>query len=297
VCLLAACGSRDDSPASTSASGVVAPASPAVSVSAAVDSTVEAAPAPTSNPFGLLVAPPSPSVGDRVFAPTAPMMRRKAIGASMAMRSTTVVATGADSVVVDGRGAPDYAVHPGYLIPIAPTRTASKPNQPVIVDWAGVLRSGVVRRQVKDRVVVRFTDGDFSERNVPREQLMPRVEGLRPGNYAILDEGDLRTHWLLVARLPEADFARWFVVGWAGETRIVEERLLAPMPPRFEPDVDDPVWAEEHGRMRPAVVKSADPPGRYLVQFARAGRPTASGWGHLMPRGPSSVAASASAKP
>ena len=225
------------------------------------------------------------------------MMRRMPLGASMAMRSTTVVAPAANAVVVDGRGAPDYEVHPGYLIPITPTRAASKPNQPVIVDWAGVLRSGVVRRHVKDRVVVRFTDGDFSERSVPREQLMPRLDGLHPGNYAILEEGELRTHWLLVARLPEADAARWFVVGWAGESRVVEERRLAPVPPRFEPEVDAPVWAEEHGRMRPAVVKSADPPGRYLVQFERAGRPTASGWGHLLPRTPSVAAPSASAKP
>src|SRR5690606_16301004 len=121
-------------------------------------------------------------------------------------------------------------------------------------------------------------------------RFVPQVDGLAPGNYAALREGDGFRHVLLVSRLGgEARAAaeppgRWFALGYGGAAMIVDEAALQPIPvsPR-NLKVGAQVWAESVGALRRATLQATDDVGFYTVKFERAGRPVRVGWGLIAP--------------
>jgi hypothetical protein len=109
-----------------------------------------------------------------------------------------------------------------------------------------------------------------------------QVEGLVPGSYAALRQGNEWLHVLLVSSSGEAGARRWFALGFGGAATIVDEADLKPIPLRHSPKVGSVVWAEWSGKMRRATVLSADEPGLFTIKYERAGRPAVVGWGLLM---------------
>jgi hypothetical protein len=279
TCLLVApsCSpERSDAPATAPTSSAVAPVPPPTSA-------VATSTAGLANPLGLPPKKPSIAVGARVFAPPQTMLRSIELGASLAMRATNVLGIDDRGILLEGRELSDYLAHPSYVL--APEYGARpKPDQPVLAEWAGSLRHGAARRIVRDRVIVRFTDGgDRSERSVPIEQVAMWREGFQPGSFAITQDAE-RAHVMLVSRLGEGeDVPEWLALGWAGSTRRLRQDSLVAVPTRFSPKVGAQVWAEHLGRMREGIVREVDEPGVYRVKFERAGGLVEVGWGQIMP--------------
>lgn len=224
--------------------------------------------------------------GARVFAVPEPMLRGAKLGSSMQLRAATVVGKDGDNnLMIDGRDGPDYPIHPSYVI-VLDSERRPRVNQPVVVEWAKSIRHGVVRRYVKDKIVVRFTDTqDKSDRQVLPTQLMSQKDGFRPGNYAALrgNDGELE-HVLLVSPLTgePKDATEWFAIGYLGSARIAKTEALVGVPVSLSPKAGATVLVEHLGRMRDAVVKEVDAPGLMTVRFERAGRSVQTGWGLVM---------------
>jgi hypothetical protein len=233
------------------------------------------------NPLELPARSLELAVGTRVFAPTATTLRGAKLGSTLALRATTIQGRSGDALILDGRDGPPYEVHAAYVIPIT---GAIRPRlqAPVIAEWAGSLRHGVVRRYVKDRIAVRFTDTvDRGERLVAPTQLVLQSDGFRAGNYAIARGADEWEHVLLISPV-EQEPRRWLCTGYGGAARLVAESELRAVPVVYSPKVGALVWVEHLGRMRPGVVKEIDPPGWTTVRFERVGRPVQVGWGSIM---------------
>ena len=242
------------------------------------------APAAEPNPLGLPARKLELETGTRVFAVPEPMLRGARLGSAFSLRASTIAGRDGDNLVIDGRDGPDYSIHPGYVVPLVPAKRP-RLNQPVIAEWAGGLRHGVVRRYVKDKIVVRFTDAqDRSDRSLGPLQMMPQVDGFRPGNYAARRVGSELQHVLLVSPLGnQKDATEWLALGYAGAARVVKTEELLGVPVSYEPKPGSIALVEHLGRMREGVVKEVDKPGLMTVRFERAGRPVETGWGLVMP--------------
>jgi hypothetical protein len=193
----------------------------------------------------------------------------------------TVVGFDGDDLIVEGRGGPSYKVHPGYAIAV-PDAPRLRLHEPVLTEWNGVMKHAVVMRYVKDRVAVRYTDMDprTPEALLKDVRFVPQVEGLAPGNYAALSDGDAWRHVLLVSKTEEGSRARWFALGYGGAAMLVDEAALRPIPIKpAKLKAGAPVSAESVGSLRPATVQSVDDIGFLTVKFERAGRPARLGWG------------------
>lgn len=252
-------------------------------------------PAPKSsanpNPLSLPARKLELAVGARVFTVPEPMLRGAKLGSSLQLRAATVLAVDGDSYVVDGRDGADYSVHPAYIIPLV---SVARPNlrQPVIAEFAGALRHGVVKRYVKDKIVVRFTDTlDRGERSLEPEQLMPQKDGFRPGNYAVVrasaaarDPSEFQ-HVLLISPIggEGADAAEWLAMGYGGAALVVKTADLVAVPTSYEPKDGAPIWVEHLGHMRAGTVKEQDKPGALTIKLERAGGAVTTGWGLVMP--------------
>ncbi|EYF07570.1 Hypothetical protein CAP_8693 [Chondromyces apiculatus DSM 436] len=271
-----------------------APPTPATPVSAAAPeppagaAPADSAPAPAagspSNPLGLPVRRMRLDPGRRVFTFSDRMLAAAKPGSTLVFYAATVVGFDGDELIVEGRGGASYKVHPGYVIAV-PDKPRLALQAPVLTEWNGVMKHGILRRFVKDRVGVEFTDADgrAPEAMLKDARFVPQQEGLVPGNYAALREGDGWRQVLLVSKLGEETPARWFVLGYGGAARIVEEAALKPIPIQFKNQkVGTQVWAAWVGELRPATLQSADDVGFYTVKFERAGRPVRVGWGHLV---------------
>ena len=235
------------------------------------------------NPLGLVaeghvdVAP-----GQQVFTIPHAMLRGAKLGSSLTLRVASVIGREGDNLLIAGRETPSYKVHVSYAI-VVPDDARPKLNQPVIVEWGGQLRHAAVKRFVRDSVTVRFVDSvDRGERTLKKPALIPQVDGFRPGNYVVREEGTELKHYLLVSRVGGGE-GRWLALGYAGAATIVEESRLFPVPVTYEPREGTIVWAEWLGVMRRGVVKGMDKPGLSTVRFERVGKPVEVGWGFVMP--------------
>ncbi|WP_044985941.1 hypothetical protein [Sorangium cellulosum] len=303
ACLLAAGLAAACEPAPTSPPAPTPSQSPPVAPLAALPRpAVAETQAPTgaahaSNPLGLPASPIKLDPGRRVFTVSERMLAGAKLGSTLVLYAATVVGFEGDDLIVEGRGGPSYKVHPGYVVPV-PDAPRLRPHEPVLTEWNGVMKHGVVTRFVKDKIEVRYTDMDP---RTPLAQLkgvrfVVQTEGLAPGNFAAWKDGETWRHVLLVSRLggPPAESgavltslpsssARWFALGYGGAALLADESALRPIPVKPRLKLGASVWAEWVGALRPAVVQSAEETGLYTVKFERAGRPVTLGWGLLTP--------------
>ena len=278
------CGGGEDAAApSASASTRETP----LKVAPVVTRRAEADPNPLKLPARRLELEP----GDRVFTVPEPMLRGAQMGSSFAFRAATVTGRDGEDFLIDGRDGPVYRVHPAYVIPLAGV-SRPKLESPVLAEWGGAMRHGVVRKYVKDKIVVRFLDtADSSDRPLAPEQLALQKDGFHPGNYAVVKTAGAKVpagtaagvaynHVMLVSPVGEGE---WLAVGMLGATSRVAEKDMLVVPLTFTPKEGATVWAEHLGLMREARVTEVDRPGLVTVRFARVGRPVTVGWGQLMP--------------
>ncbi|UQA55819.1 hypothetical protein [Polyangium aurulentum] len=285
VASLAACDK--DPPVATgalpSASGPAAPP-PLGSYIAPAPTTAPAARVPTPNPLGLPPRQVKLDAGRRVFTFAEPMLAGAKLGSTLVLYAATVAGFDGDDLVIEGRdGGPSYKVHAGYVIPV-PDGYKPKLNEPILTEWNGVMKHAIIKRYVKDRIAVRYTD---MEPRTPEGLLKPgtrmvkQVEGLAPGNYAAARQDGEHKHVLLVSPI-EGSPRRWFCLGFGGAATIVDEPDLVPIPIKWKGKAGANVWAEWAGTMRRAVVQSVDEDGLFTVKFERAGKPVSVGWGLIM---------------
>jgi hypothetical protein len=241
---------------------------------------------PVVNPFDL-PAPtdqPEPEKGQRVFAVPQRMLASAKLGSAMKLASATARGReGQNYLVRIGFGAP-YQIHPAYVVVPRPGRF--RRGTYVIASYSGELKHGVVTHLVRDRVAVRYTDlgRKTSEQKLDPKRIGVLPSGLAPGGYAAhLTEHEYR-HVLLVSSSMAAGKRRWLVIGHTGETALVSEDKLQPLPvPRFKPKVGATVLAAWRGTLVRTQVKSLDRPALLTVTRPRAGWPLVVGPGMVMP--------------
>ncbi|MDI1451031.1 hypothetical protein [Polyangium sp. 6x1] len=300
--LLAACssGSSTTTEAAPPASG--SPGAPPLGSFIAPSPTQPPQPkSPQPNPLGLPPRKIKLDPGRRVFTFSEPMLTNARIGSTLVLYAATAIGFDGDDLVIEGQsGGPSYKVHPGYVIPV-PDNVKPKLGDVVLTEWNGVMKHAVVRRYVKDRIAVRYTD---MEARAPEGLLkgvrwVKQVNGLEPGNYAAhRQEGEYR-HVLLVSpfeggfgaqdaggdpkpRASTAGVKRWFCLGFGGAALIADEADLQPIPIKWKGKPGAVVWAEWAGTMRRAVMQSENEPGIFTVKFERAGKPEVVGYGLIM---------------
>lgn len=233
------------------------------------------------NPLGLPARELDLPAGARVFAVPEPMLHGAKLGSTLVLHAARVVGRDVDALLVQTREGEPYKLHPGYVVPA----TAKKPGvgDPVIAEWAGVLKHGVLRSWKKGKPVVRFFDAsDTADRTLDDSIVIRAEDGFRPGNFAAGNLGGELRHVMLVSPV-EGESKRWLALGHAGAAQLIEETALVAIPVEWAPKEDAPVLVESLGRMRPGVIQAIDRPGLYTVKLERAGRPSTVGWGFLMP--------------
>ncbi|MRG91173.1 hypothetical protein [Polyangium spumosum] len=283
--LLAAC-SRESS-TTTEATPPASDASTAPPLGSFIASSPAHPPQPRSpqpNPLGLPPRKIKLDPGRRVFTFSEPMLTNARIGSTLVLYAATAVGFDGDDLVIEGQsGGPSYKVHAGYVIPV-PDNVRPRLNDVVLTEWNGVMKHAIVRRYVKDRIAVRYTD---MEARAPEALLkgvrwVKQKEGLEPGNYAAhRQEGEYR-HVLLVSPFEAGGIKRWFCLGFGGAALIADDADLQPIPIKWKGKPGATVWAEWAGTMRRAVVQSENEPGIFTVKFERAGKPEVVGHGLLM---------------
>ena len=283
-----AAGSASASPPGRPSASAIAPASPAVPQNPA---SARADP----NPLRLSPTKVALDTARRVFTVSDEMLASARPGSTLVLYAAMVTAIEGDDLIIEGRGGPSYRVQSGYVIPV-PDEPRLNPGDAVLTERDGVMRHAVVTRFVRDRVGVRYTDlpgrpqealllggsGKPTKAGPSRAaRFMKQVDGLLPGNYAVLRQGSEWLHVLLVSASGEGDARRWFALAYGGAAMVVREADLKAIPVRFTPKPGAVVSAQEGGKMRRATVQSADDQGIFTVKFERAGRPATLGWGLL----------------
>lgn len=278
--LAGACGSGGDArpqdpPASATPSSSAAPSS---------SSAPPAAPALVDpNPFKLPPRPLALDAGKRVFTVSDQMLAGAKLGSTLVMYAATVAGLDGELLVIEGRNGPPYKVHPSLAI-VVPDDPRIQPGDPVVAEHNGVMRHGVVKKHVKDRILVRYVDGESrsGESALKTTRFLKQTDGLKPGNYAALGDGEALRHVLLVSPFDDGQ-KKWFVLGAGGAAMIALESALEPIPVKFAPRTGTPVLAEHNGVLRRATVTSTPETGIFSVKYERAGRPATLGWGFLLP--------------
>lgn len=278
--LAGACGSGGDArpqdpPASATPSSSAAPSS---------SSAPPAAPALVDpNPFKLPPRPLALDAGKRVFTVSDQMLAGAKLGSTLVMYAATVAGLDGELLVIEGRNGPPYKVHPSLAI-VVPDDPRIQPGDPVVAEHNGVMRHGVVKKHVKDRILVRYVDGESrsGESALKTTRFLKQTDGLKPGNYAALGDGEALRHVLLVSPFDDGQ-KKWFVLGAGGAAMIALESALEPIPVKFAPRTGTPVLAEHNGVLRKATVTSTPETGIFSVKYERAGRPATLGWGFLLP--------------
>lgn len=237
------------------------------------------------NPLGLPPRRITLDPGRRVFTVSSEMLARAKLGTTLVFYAATVVGFEGEDLIIEGKGGPNYKIHPGYVIPV-PDEPKIRVGQAVLTEYASAMRHAAVTKIAKGRVHVRYTDMDprtpegyLKEKET---RFVPQTDGLQPGNFAAAREGEEWRHVLLISPAVEGDKKRWFALGYGSAARLVDEASLRPIPVQWSPRPGTPVWAEWVGTMRKATVQSADDPGFFTVKYERAGRPATVGWGLIM---------------
>ncbi|HVK64357.1 MAG TPA: hypothetical protein VM694_07785 [Polyangium sp.] len=283
--LLAACssGSSTTTEAAPSSSGSPGPL-PLGSFIAPSPTQPPQPKTPQPNPLGLPPRKIKLDAKRRVFTFSEPMLTNARIGSTLVLYAATAIGFDGDDLVIEGQsGGPSYKVHPGYVIPV-PDNAKPRLNDVVLTEWNGVMKHAVVRRYVKDRIAVRYTD---MEARAPEGLLkgvrwVKQVNGLEPGNYAAYRQEDEVRHVLLVSPFEAGGVKRWFCLGFGGAALIVDEADVQPIPIKWKGKPGAVVWAEWAGTMRRAVMQSETEPGIFTVKFERAGKPEVVGYGLIM---------------
>lgn len=195
------------------------------------------------NPLGLPARHVKLDPGRRVFTFSEAMLSRARLGSTLVLYAATVAGLDGEDLVVEGQaGSSSYKVGGAYVIPV-PDGVKPKSNDVVLTEWNGVMKHAIVKRPIKDRIAVKFTDID--------------------------------------GRAPEAQ-PRWFCLGFGGAAMIVNESDLVPIPIKWKGKPGAPVLAEWAGTMRKAVLQAEVEPGIFTVKFERAGKPETVGFGLIM---------------
>lgn len=286
--LVAACGNEagESRPAEPSPSSALVPTAKLSASGAAV-----AAPAlPDPNPFKLPSRPFALDPGRRVFTVSDQMLAGAKLGSTLVLYSATVAGLDGELLVIEGRNGPSYKVHPAYAIAV-PDDAKVRPGDAVITEQNGVMRHALVKKHVKDRITVRYVDGEsrYGEAALKAARFLRQVDGLRPGNYAALGDDDVLRHVLLVSPFDDGE-KKWLVLGVGGAAMLVKESALEPIPVKFQPRPGTAVLAEHNGVLRKASVQSSPETGIFTVKYERAGRPATVGWGFLLPLAPAKPA-------
>jgi hypothetical protein len=239
------------------------------------------------NPLGLPPRRIKLDPGRRVFTVSSELLARAKLGSTLVFYAATVVGFEGDDLIIEGKGGPNYKVHPGYVIP-APDDPKIRVGDPVLTEYAGVMKHAAVLKMAKGRVHVRYTDMDP---RTPEGQLkeketrfIKQTNGLLPGNYAALRDGEDFRHVLLISPAVEGEKKRWLVLGYGSAAQLVDEASLTVIPVKWTARPGALVFAESVGMMRRATVQSVDEPAFFTVKYDRAGRPVTVGWGLIMPR-------------
>ena len=297
VLSLAACGNHGASSTGAASAPPASASVPPPATVAPVATVVEEAAAAVTpeNPLGLPPAKVALDPGKRVFTFAGPMMASARLGATMVLSPATVVGLEGDALIIEPRGGPSYKVHSAYVIPV-PDAPRLRPGDAVLTEHAGRMVHAVVTRFLKDKVGVRLTGLDARAKEIllpggsgaptpagpsKAARFVRQVEGLAPGNYAVLRQGGEWLHVLLVSASGEGAGRRWFALGYGSAAMLVAETDLTAVPVRYAPKVHAVVSAESAGKMRRATVVAADEQGIFVVKFERAGKPSVVGWGAL----------------
>ncbi len=277
-----------DAPSATpsTSAALVLPSSRVVVAEAPSDAPAAPAPASASpsNPLGLPPVRISLSSKKRVFAVPERMLASAKLGSTFVLYAATALGLEGDDVLVEGSaGGGPYRVHAGYVIPV-PDTARLRPQDAVVAEWNGTLRHGLVTRLVKDRIGVRFTDvdGRVPEVLLRDARLIEQSEGLHPGNYVAVRDGETYRHAMLVSALGQGAGRRWLALGFGGAATLVDEADLTPIPLHFAPKNGAEVWAVWVGTMRKGSVQGSPDPGFFSVKLERAGPPITVGRGFLM---------------
>ncbi|MFO0586257.1 MAG: hypothetical protein U0441_01895 [Polyangiaceae bacterium] len=275
-----ACGSGGDARS--------ADPSPTAQPSVTATATGAAAPQPQAalidpNPFKLPPRTLALDPGKRVFTVSDQMLAGAKLGSTLVMYAATVAGLDGELLVIEGRNGPPYKVHPAYAIPV-PDDPKIQPGDPVITEHNGVLRHGVVKKHVKDRILVRFVDGEsrLGEAGLKAARFIKQTDGLRPGNYAAYGDGEALRHVMLISPFDDGQ-KKWLVLGAGGAAMIAPESALEAIPVKANPRTGDAVLAEHNGVLRKATIASTPETGIFNVKYERAGRPATLGWGFLIP--------------
>lgn len=279
--LVAGCGQSGESRPSepSPASGPSAPAASSAAPALAPPALLD------PNPFNLPSRTLALDSGRRVFTVSEQTLAGAKLGSTIVMQAATVAGFDGELLVIEGQNGP-YKVHPAYAIAV-PDKAAIRPAIPVVTERNGLLRHAVVKKHVRDRVTVRFTDEGLrhGELVLKNTRFIPQKDGLHPGNYAALGEEETLRHVLLVSPFDDGE-KKWLVLGAAGAAMIARESALEPIPVKYQPRAGTAVLAEHNGVLRKGTIQSASEPGIFSVKYERAGRPAALGWGFVMPVGP-----------
>lgn len=235
------------------------------------------------NPLGLPARPVKLDAGRRVFTFSEAMLSRARLGSTLVLYAATVAGLDGEDLVIEGQaGGASYKVGGAYVIPV-PDGVKPKNNDLVLTEWNGVMKHAIVKRPIKDRIAVKFTDidGRAPEAQLKGVRWIVQSEGLLPGNYAAYKQDSELRHVLLVSRTDEAQ-PRWFCLGFGGAAMIVNESDLVPIPIKWKGKPGAPVLAEWAGTMRKAALQSEVEPGIFTVKFERAGKPETVGYGLIM---------------
>ena len=274
------CGSNGDARSADPPATSMPPSSAAPTASGA-PSSVPALVDP--NPFKLPSRPLKLDAGKRVFTVSDQMLAGAKLGSTLVLFASTVAGFDGELLVIEGRNGPPYKVHPAYAI-VVPDDPKIQPGDPVITEHNGVMRHGVVKKHVKDRILVRYVDGEsrLGESTLKTTRFIKQTDGLKPGNYAALGDGETLRHVLLVSPFEDGQ-KKWLVLGAGGAAMIATESALEPIPVKFAPRAGTPVLAEHNGVLRKGTVTSTPETGIFNVKYERAGRPATLGWGFLLP--------------
>ena len=224
--------------------------------------------------------------GRRVFTFSDPMLSGARLGSTLILYAANVTGFDGDDLIIEGRAGPFLQGPRGLRHPGAGRRQgeARRPGADRVERRDEARRGDQVR--ARTRSSVRYTDMDpqTAEGQLKNARFVRQVEGLVPGNYAALRDGDVRAtcSWSRRRRgrvqalvLPSASAARRAIVGGGAPPAIPVK--YSPKAGRRGAGRVGRHDAQGHGRSAPTTRP-------FTVKFERAGRPATVGWGLLMAR-------------
>jgi hypothetical protein len=267
--LASACRSPTESSAPVEASASASPALPPREL----DETVVPPLRRTNpNPLDLPMTGGTFAEGAFVYAVPERMLATAKPGLSLELRAARVEAMdGRDVIVRIGTGMA-YSIHPAYLVAPRPGRVQRGTR--VIVPHRERLRHGVVQRQNRNHIVVRYSDvgASLGEQSILAEEVGVLGTDLEPGSYA-LHRGDRGTRLVqLVSSGSHPDgVVRWLALGAEGEALLLTASEVAPVPNGRNLKPGSTVLVAWRGEMVPGTVRALEPTGLVAVKRPRVG--------------------------